>query len=323
MSAAEFGVGGFWEGKPKGDFTPGNLAAKFVQPPFTVLDTRKGDWQDRKRAWISLGIESELGRGDALLGAGLKQLADIRPGLETLHGTSIFDPVLCELAYRWFVPPGGSIIDPFAGGSVRGIVASKLGHQYTGIDLADEQLIANREQAGRILLPGDPMPIWHHGDSAQMDDLLPAGEEYDFIWTCPPYGDLEVYSEDPRDLSTMPWGEFMRVYDLIIEAAVRRLRPGRFAGIVVTEIRHKDGGYRGFVPYTIHAFQRHGMRWWNDAVLVNAAGSLPIRATRTMEASRKLGRSHQNVLIFLKGEPPRNWDYERQAPPSPQMEMGW
>src|SRR6185295_8430413 len=28
-------------------------------------------------------------------------------------GTSIFDPVLCELAYKWFCPPGGSILDPF------------------------------------------------------------------------------------------------------------------------------------------------------------------------------------------------------------------
>ena len=45
----------------------------------------------------------------------------------TQSGTSIFDPVLCELAYRWFCPPGGVVLDPFAGGSVRGIVASKLG----------------------------------------------------------------------------------------------------------------------------------------------------------------------------------------------------
>jgi hypothetical protein len=30
-----------------------------------VLDARKGWWQDRKRAWIDLGIRSELGRGAA------------------------------------------------------------------------------------------------------------------------------------------------------------------------------------------------------------------------------------------------------------------
>jgi hypothetical protein len=57
----------------------------------------------------------------------------------TITGTSIFDPVLCELAYRWFCPPGGLVLDPFAGGSVRGIVAAKLGRQYVGYDLRPEK----------------------------------------------------------------------------------------------------------------------------------------------------------------------------------------
>ena len=39
------------------------LAERFLVPPFSVLDARQGYWQDRKRAWIALGIESELGRG--------------------------------------------------------------------------------------------------------------------------------------------------------------------------------------------------------------------------------------------------------------------
>lgn len=41
------------------------LADRFGIPPFSVLDARKGWWQDRKRAWIDLGIRSELGRGAA------------------------------------------------------------------------------------------------------------------------------------------------------------------------------------------------------------------------------------------------------------------
>lgn len=41
------------------------LAERFGIPPFTVLEARKGWWRDRKRAWIDLGIRSELGRGAA------------------------------------------------------------------------------------------------------------------------------------------------------------------------------------------------------------------------------------------------------------------
>ena len=40
------------------------LAERFGIPPFSVLDARKGWWQDRKRAWLEMGIRSELGRGE-------------------------------------------------------------------------------------------------------------------------------------------------------------------------------------------------------------------------------------------------------------------
>ena len=40
-----------------------SLAERFGIPPFSVFDARSGSWQERKRAWLSLGIKSELGRG--------------------------------------------------------------------------------------------------------------------------------------------------------------------------------------------------------------------------------------------------------------------
>jgi len=46
-----------------GEKPGGNLAERFIIPPFSVFDTRQGYWQDRKRAWLGLGIQSELGRG--------------------------------------------------------------------------------------------------------------------------------------------------------------------------------------------------------------------------------------------------------------------
>lgn len=45
----------------------GVLAATFGVPPFSVLNAREGWWQERKQAWISLGIQSEEGRGANLL----------------------------------------------------------------------------------------------------------------------------------------------------------------------------------------------------------------------------------------------------------------
>ena len=39
------------------------LADRFMIPPFSVFNAREGWWQARKKAWIALGIRSELGRG--------------------------------------------------------------------------------------------------------------------------------------------------------------------------------------------------------------------------------------------------------------------
>lgn len=219
--------------------------------------------------------------------------------LDAGNGTSIFDPVLCELLYRWFCPPGGIVLDPFAGGSVRGIVASRLGRQYIGVELRKEQVEANRQQED---VACDPVPVWHCGDSRSIDKIC-EGVEADFVFSCPPYVDLEVYSDDPQDISTMKYPEFIKAYSEIITKSCGLLKNDRFACFVVGEVRNSKGGYYGFVPDTINAFISAGLSYYNEAILVTAVGSLPLRCGRSFESSRKLGKTHQNVLIFCKGNP--------------------
>jgi DNA modification methylase len=218
---------------------------------------------------------------------------------EASTGTSIFDPVLCELAYLWFSPKGGSILDPFAGGSVRGIVAGFLGRSYTGIELRPEQVAANVAQLATIKPQVEPR--WIRGDGKEAATL--ASGEYDFVFTCPPYGDLERYSEDPADISTMAYPEFIAALREILAASIALLKPDRFACIVVGDFRDKKGFYRNFVSDTIAAMQSAGARLYNEAILVTAVGSLSIRAGRQFAAGRKLGKTHQQVLVFCKGDP--------------------
>jgi hypothetical protein len=221
----------------------------------------------------------------------------------TASGTSIFDPVLCEIAYRWFCPPGGDVLDPFAGGSVRGIVAAMLGRAYTGTELRDGQVAANLPQAEAIIPKGKPQPTWIVGDALTEIPKLPEAYGCDLVFGCPPYADLEVYSDDPRDLSSMPYDKFAEAYTAIVAAACSRLRDNRFALFVVGDIRDPKGLYRNFVGLTIAAFQAAGLKYYNEAVLITAVGSLPVRAGQIFEASRKLGKGHQNVLGFVKGDP--------------------
>jgi len=226
------------------------------------------------------------------------QGGDAWAGSET-SGTSIFDPVLSELAYSWFCPQGGTILDPFAGGSVRGVVASRLGRQYVGVELRPEQVEANRIQGDDLC--SDPMPVWHIGDSRNIDRI--AGDvEADFVFSCPPYADLEVYSDDPNDLSTLKYEEFRPAYFDIIAKACSRLKQDRFACFVVGDVRDKKGNYYNFVGDTVEAFRAAGLHYYNEAILVTSVGSLPIRVGRQFASGRKLGKTHQNVLVFVKGD---------------------
>jgi DNA modification methylase len=214
-------------------------------------------------------------------------------------GTSIFDPVLCELAYSWFCPPSGTILDPFAGGSVRGIVASRLGRQYIGVELRPEQVEANRIQAEQLC--HDLPPVWHTGDSRNIDRIC-SDVDADFVFSCPPYADLEVYSDNPDDLSTLKYEDFKPAYFDIIAKACSRLKQDRFACFVVGDVRDKKGNYYNFVGDTVEAFKAAGLHYYNEAILVTSVGSLPIRAGRQFASGRKLGKTHQNVLIFVKGD---------------------
>jgi hypothetical protein len=281
----------------------GPLADRFVYPPFSVLDARSGDWQERKRAWIAQGLRSEEGRASQAYAS--PQMARAAGGYERDDGTqkatstsSIFDPVLCELAMRWFCPQGGTVVDPFAGGSVRGAVASLLGLRYWGCDLRAEQVCANESQADEMRL--DPRPQWVCGDSMQTLAMAPRA---DFVFSCPPYGDLERYSDDPADLSAMEWHAFSAAYRRIVLRSVERMKDDAFACFVVGDFRDPRGFYRGFVQETCIAFEQAGARLYNDAVLVTPAGTAGMRAQRIFGSHRKMVKTHQNVLVFCKGSP--------------------
>ena len=284
------------EDEQNGIMAKGNLSDRFLVPPFSVLNAREGWWQDRKRAWLALGIKSEEGR-DAPAGGSPDMVARQRGE----SGTSIFDPVVCELAYAWFSPSGGIVLDPFAGGSVRGIVASKLGRQYIGHELRQEQVNANREQASEICIDDDAPPAWVCGDSRTIDSTC-KDVQADFVFSCPPYADLEVYSHDPKDLSTLGYEEFKSVYFEIIKKTCALLKKDRFACFVVGEVRDKKGIYYDFVGDTVQAFKEVGLNYYNEAILVTPCGSVAMRAGKSFSSSRKLGKSHQNVLVFVKGD---------------------
>lgn len=263
--------------------------------PFSILDTRTKEWQDRKRWWIkTYGIQSELGRENTESRSKFWDTDDVP--------VSIFDATLTELMYKWFVPNGGTILDPFSGGSVRGIVAEESGYRYIGIDVSPSQIAENRKQSSK--------PTYFEGDSEVQLDRYITNQSVDFVFTCPPYYDLEIYSDNPNDLSNLSVEEFDIKYKSILKKSGDKLKDNRFFVIVISEVREPSitgkysiGSYRGLVWKTISYMEEIGLHFYNDMVLFNSQHQASRVVDTYFERNRKVASVHQNILVFVKGNP--------------------
>ena len=286
----------------------GKMWEDYGAPPFSVLNTIREEWQKRKHFWTDkVGIESTEGRDTRWYNATPANIYNTR-GSENVAPQSIstFDPVLAELMVKWFSTPGDTILDPFAGGSVRGIIAGCLGRNYVGVDLSQKQINADELQVERLssYINANSKINYKIGDSVNIPDIVP-GIKYHMLFTCPPYYNLEQYTFDPRDLSRMrTYQDFLYKYRTILNKSVSLLSRNSFIVIVVSDLRDVNSGEMyGLVPDTMQIFREmKDVHYYNEMVLYNNPGSLPIRAGKYFEQSRKIGRTHQNVLVFWKGE---------------------
>lgn len=283
------------------------LKDKYGWPPFSILNTTSLDWQRRKDEWEVLIKDSTVGRDTKRYNANPTNIFSSGHISSAPNSISSFDPYLCELMYRWFSRKGDKILDPFAGGNVRGVIASVLGRYYSGIDLSEKQVEANRnsyielqDRYTNILGSAD----WICEDSENIDTDF----EVDMVFTCPPYYNLEIYSKDPRDLSRQPtYSDFLHKYANILVKASKCLKHNSFFVIVVSELRKdshniEESQYLGLVPDTIRILRDNcNLSYYNEMILMNSIGSLPIRAPRQFNRTRKIGRHHQNILVFYKG----------------------
>ena len=147
------------------------------------------------------------------------------------------------------------------------------------------------------------MPIRYINDDGQNVAQHIAPDSQDLLFSCPPYYDLEKYSDLENDASNQgTYEDFIKILDNAFKAAVSCLKNNRFAVIVVGDIRNKKSGfYYDFCGDIKRIFKEAGMLLYNEIILVETGASTALRAGRYME-SRKVAKMHQNILVFYKGE---------------------
>jgi len=306
-----------------------NLNDKFLVPPFSILDTRQGYWQQHKEWWKEKIKDRGETRNDTLITSiqmkykplyqkyyksptdkkkysfpEYLELSKNRKEKEQLGksvvsaGVSILDAVLAELSVRWFGVPGGDVFDCFAGDSVFGYVCAFCGYNFTGIELREEQATKNQERLIAAGLKGKY--ICDDGQNVG-DHIKP--DSQDFLFSCPPYYDLEVYSDLQEDASNQEtFEDFYKILETAFTASIKCLKNNRFAVIVCGDVRGKeDGTYYLFPDRIKETFINNGMSVYNELILIENPVTAGIRANASMKR-RKVVKTHQNILVFYKGD---------------------
>lgn len=282
---------------------PKTLAERFLVPPFSVFNTHAPYWKQRMLMWRDMGLCSTNGRVTSNNGLAYdNRRMDKRTRKYTI-GTSTFSPVLAEIVYKWFTVPGSNqIFDPFGGGITRGGIAACLGHKYLGYDINPLQVESNYVEKENLFKRFDVKGTceWVCDDCLNFDKK----DFADLIFTCPPYFNLERYTDLAEDLSnTDSYDDFLQKYDTVLEFCYSVLKQDSFMVWVVSDVRDKrTTEYYGLVADTIKLGQKAGFKLYNEIILYNETNNLAITSGDYINRVRKVGRQHQNILVFYKGD---------------------
>ena len=267
------------------------LAEKFLIPPFDVFDAKNKRWLERKKQWNTLIKDRAQARENS------KVYTNIEYSNMDSPEVSILDAVLAEIINLWFTPHKGcKTFDCFAGDTVFGYVSSYLGNEFTGIELRQEQADFNNAQT-------QGLKAKYICDDGQNVAVHIEPESQDLLFSCPPYFDLEVYSDLENDASNQDsYEDFLKILDNAFSNAVKCLKNNRFAVITVGDVRNKKTGeYYNFPNDIINIFTRNGLKLYNNIKLLTPIGTAQIRAGKYMK-NRKTAHIYQDVLVFYKGD---------------------
>lgn len=208
---------------------------------------------------------------------------------------SVFPAPLMEMIIvRYAGKVGSSILDAFAGGPPRGLVSTIMGHKYTGFEIRQDQINENEALLKRLKLSG---ASYVKGDGRFLDIDV----DFDCAITCPPYYDLEKYSDGEEDLSNLgSYNEFNASMSLCANSHFERLKPGAFACIIVGLFRDKKTGELiDFPSHTVENFREAGFTYWQHIILSKNFASAAVRASNAWKGHKLVPR-HENLLVFRK-----------------------
>lgn len=256
-------------------------------PAFSIFDGRSGIWQERTRKWREILTKD-------LQGESREKVLASEEGIYGSEGdVSLFNPTLAEVLVRAFTKEGDKVIVPF-GELTKVAIPGLYNRDVTGIELRKEQVDLNNKITGQLGLTNVNTI---EGDALN-ENLYP---EADFIYSCPPYLDLEKYSELKEDLSNQSEAEFFTSMQKFIQICYKKLKNDCFFVLIFGNIRRPDGSIVDITSKVSELATKEGFKLYNDIVYLQPLGTSSMRSSQFVK-TRKVVRNHEKVLIFKKGE---------------------
>jgi DNA modification methylase len=178
------------------------------------------------------------------------------------------------------------------------MVSLHLGKNYIGYDVVSEYVQINRERYEKVQkdYPNQSVRLFT-GDGCKMENLGDASQE--FIFTCPPYFNLEEYKNAPGQLSRLStYGKFLERINECLVNCFRVLKRDSFMVFVVGDW-HRDGKFYCFHNDFISLAKNNKFELW-DIVINRVYSPFVVFAMSQNERFKWMGKAHEYILVFKK-----------------------
>ncbi len=214
-------------------------------------------------------------------------------GKDVSQKISIFNPHLAQMILSAYCPKNAEIFDPFAGGGTRGFIATAMEHNYLGIELRQEEVdrIKNRQE------------ILNKYFDIFCDDSRTYNIQenfFDFSYTCPPYYNLEIYSDLENDLSNAKtYKDFLVMIKDSMNTTYKGLKKDCLSVWVVGNFRDKEKNLIHFNGDIVKIALECGFKF-HDELIFWGASKNAVQRSGQFVANRRSVRVHEYILIFKK-----------------------
>jgi len=211
---------------------------------------------------------------------------------------SEFNPMIAENIINFWSEKGDIILDPFAG-RTRAIISAIKERNYVGIEISKEvykKVMKNINQDK--LFKEEYTPIIYNCDSFYLDSLeIP---EVDFIFSCPPYWNLERYESCEGQLSDIKdYQTFLERYKSIMEKAIDYLKEEGYLALVVGDFRINKK-YYSFHCDNIKIMQELGLKLHDIICIQSVTFDIANRRFGIFKKYKFTSKVHEYLLIFKK-----------------------